>query len=147
MKRYTIKKSIEIDAPKKKVWKVLSSPEYVNIWTSEFSEGSRVEGDLSIGGTVLYKDKEGNGLIGRVTDKKSNELLKVVFGGILNGGVEDPESVEHGKWNGCADTYMLSERNDVTVLSIESEVPEEYFEPFIPLWDKSLRKIKQLSEW
>jgi hypothetical protein len=147
MKRRTISKSIEIDAPGKKVWEVLLNPDYANIWTSEFSEGSRVEGDFSVGGTVFYKDKDGNGLKGRVADKKPNELLRVVIEGVLNMGIEDPENAEFGKWKGCADAYMLSERDGVTVLSIESDVPEEYFEPFEPLWDKSLRKIKQLSEW
>ena len=147
MKRLTISKSIEIEAPKKKVWEVLLSPEYVNIWTSEFSEGSTVESDWRMGGTVIYKDKDGNGLKGRVTDKKSNELLRVEFEGVLERGAENPDNDEFVMWKGCTDEYMLSERQGVTVLSVESEVPEEYFEPFGPLWDKSLRKIKQIAEW
>jgi uncharacterized protein YndB with AHSA1/START domain len=146
MKKHTIKKSIEINTPKERVWEVLLNPRFVNTWVSEFSEGSQVEADWDVGGTVLYKDRDGNGLKARVADNRPNRLLKVVHEAILNHGVEDPESDDLPKWKGCREAYLLSEKSGVTTLSIESEVPEEYFEPFKPLWDKSLQKIKELAE-
>ena len=146
MKKHTINKSIGIHAPKEKVWDVLINPKFVSTWVSEFSEGSRVEADWDVGGTVLYKDRAGNGLKARVTDNRPNRLLKVVHESILNHGVEDPESDDLPKWRGCKEAYLLSEKGSVTTLSIESEVPEEYFESFKSLWDKSLQKIKELAE-
>jgi uncharacterized protein YndB with AHSA1/START domain len=141
-----IKKSVEINAPKKKVWDVLLNPKFINTWTSEFSEGSHVEAHWSVGGTVLYKDKNGYGLKGKVTDNKPNELLRVEYEAVLRAGVEDYESSEFENWKGCSDTYLLSEKNVVTHLSIESTVPTDYFESFSSLWDKALNKIRELSE-
>lgn len=146
MKKHTINKTVKIDAPKERVWEVLLSPKLVNTWVSEFSEGSHVEADWNVGGTVLYKDRDGNGLKARVTDNRPNQLLKVVHEGILNHSVEDTESDDLPKWRGCGEAYLLLEKGRVTTLSIESEVPEEYFEPFKPLWDKSLEKIRELAE-
>ena len=146
MKKHTIKKSIGIHAPRERVWDVLINPKFVNSWVSEFSEGSQVKADWSVGGTVLYKDRDGNGLKTKVTDNRPNRLLKVVHEGILNHGVEDPESDDLPKWRGCGEAYLLSEKGGVTTLSIESEVPEDYFELFKPLWNKSLQKIKELAD-
>lgn len=147
MKRFTINKSIDISAPKESVWEVLFSPKFINIWSSEFSEGTHVEGYWKLGGTVFFKDKNGDGLKGRVIDNQYCSLLRVEFVGVLKNGVEDPENEELDMWKGCVDAYILTEKDGVTVLSIESEVPEKYFEPFKKPWDRSLRKIKQLSEW
>lgn len=146
-KRFSINKSIDISAPKESVWEVLFSPKSINTWSSEFSEGSRVEGDWELGGTVFFKDKNGEGLKGRVIEKESERLLSVEFVGVLKNGVEDPENEELDMWKGCVDAYILTEKDGVTVLTIESVVPEKYFEPFKKLWDRALRKIRQIAEW
>jgi hypothetical protein len=75
-----------------------------------------------------------------VTDNKPNELLRVEYEAVLRAGVEDYESSEFENWKGCSDTYLLSEKNVVTHLSIESTVPTDYFESFSSLWDKALNK-------
>ncbi len=147
MRRLSISKSIEIRAPKERVWEVLFGPKFINIWSSEFSEGSLVEGDWNLGGTVLFKDKNGEGLKGKVTEHEPVRILKVEFVGVLKNGIEDPGNEEHEMWKGCVDSYILSEHDGTTVLSVESVVPEKYFEPFMKLWDRALRKIRQLAEW
>jgi len=40
MKKEIIKKSIEVNSPKEKVWSVLLVDKFTRIWYSEFSEGS-----------------------------------------------------------------------------------------------------------
>jgi hypothetical protein len=47
---------------------------------------------------------------------------------------------------GGHETYRLSEKNDVTILSVESDMEETYIEQMSTAWDNALQKVKELSE-
>jgi hypothetical protein len=64
----------------------------------------------------------------------------------LSGGIEDYESSQATAVKGGRETYILTERNGITNLSIESDMGEEYFDMMSALWDKALEKIKKLAE-
>ena len=148
MEKHTIKKEIEIDNSVSQVWKVLQSPEYIGQWQNEFCEGSQVEADWNVDGTVLYTDQAGNGLKGQVIVNEPNRFLKVEIVGNLKADIDNHDnSHPENWWIGCSDAYLLSEKDGHTTLSIESEVPsKKYFDEFLLSWDKALRKIKELAE-
>ena len=146
MNRETIHKSVEIDAARENVWRVLTTPVQAGVWMSEFSEGSHVDGDFGPGETLYLKNGEGDGLRGKVTAWSPNERLKIAYDGVLIKGAEAPDSPELEQWNGCFDAYTLSANGEKTILAIESFVPGEYAEVTAELWDKAIQKIKELSE-
>lgn len=146
MSREMIHKSIEIDGSRESVWMVLTTPVHAGVWMSEFSEGSHVDGEFGPGETLYLKNGEGDGLRGKVTAWALGERLKIAYDGVLVKGVETPDSPGNAEWNGCFDAYTLSANGEKTILAIESFVPGEYAEETSGLWDKAIRKIKELSE-
>lgn len=144
--KQTIKKSIEINAPKEKVWNVLLNDKFTRIWYAEFSEGSHAETDWEIGSKAIFKDNSKSGIIGKIIENKANEVLSIEYEGILTDGKEDYESEDAAAVKGWLETYHLSEKNGVILLSIECDMPEKYFDTMSEAWQNALQKIKELSE-
>ena len=146
MKTKKIKKSIDISAPKEKVWDVLLNDKFSRQWYAEFSEGSHAETDWKVGSKVVYTDNSKGGLVGKVIANKPNEELTVEFTGVVYNAVENYDSEDAKAMKGALETYKLSGKSGNTNLAIESDMGEEWFEPMSQAWDKALGKIKSLSE-
>jgi len=146
MKKQTIKKSIDIKAPKEKVWDVMLNYKFTRIWYAEFSEGSHAETDWKLGSKAMFKDSSESGLVGKVIANKPYEVISVEYEGIVIAGIEDYKSESANNVKGGFETYRLKEKDDVTYLSIECDMSEEYFESMSSAWEKALKKVKELSE-
>lgn len=146
MEMQTIKREIDINASKEKVWNVLLDDTFTRAWYKEFSEGTHVETDWEVGSKAVFTDNTGDGLISSVIANKPAELLSMQFEGMVKNGVEDYESAGAKALKGGFETYRLSERNGVTHLAITSDTGADYFEFMAAAWDKALQKIKELSE-
>jgi len=145
MKKFTIKKSITIKAPKENVWRVLVTPKTFAVWGSEFSPNSAMKGEWKHGGSVSYFDDTGMGLTGKVIEFVLYDLVSVEYTVILRDFKPAPD-LDEG-WIGCKETYQLIEKDGVTQLDISTEVPtKEYYDQLDKLWDKVLSKIKELAE-
>lgn len=142
----TIRKSIDINAPKEKVWDVLLKDEFTRIWYSEFSEGSHAVTDWKVGSKAIFKDHSGNGLIAKVIANEPCKLLSIEHQCMLMNGVEDYESKYAKEVKGAKETYKLSEENGITHVDIECDMGPDMFEMMAGAWDKALQKVKELSE-
>ncbi len=142
----TIKKAIDINAPKEKVWEVLMKDELNRIWYAEFMEGTYAETDWKVGSKAVFKDQTNSGMINRVLVNKPNELLSMEVLGFVADGVEDYESEAVKSVQGGKETYQLTDNEGVTHLAIESGMSEEMFESMSASWEKALQKIKELAE-
>jgi uncharacterized protein YndB with AHSA1/START domain len=142
----TIKKTIDIRAPREKVWEVLFSDNYTRIWYAIFSEGTYAETDWQPGSKTVFRDKSGFGMVGRIVTGQPYEKLSIEFEGIITDGREDYESTGAQQVKGARETYILSRKEDCTQVSIESDMTEDYFESMSAAWEKALQKVKELSE-
>jgi uncharacterized protein YndB with AHSA1/START domain len=142
----TIKKTIDIQAPKEKVWHVLLDDKFSRIWYAAFSEGTYAETDWKTGSKVVFKDNSNSGLVGRVIANQPNEVLTVEYTGVLTNGVEDYESEQAKAMKGSQEKYRLTEKSGLTHLSIESDMDDEYFDSMSAAWDKALQKVQALAE-
>ena len=146
MEMQTIKKSIEIKAPKEKVWDVLLQDQFNRIWYAEFSEGTYAETDWQVGSKVVFSDHSGSGLLGKVVINQPAEVLSVEYQGMVNNGTEDYESADAQAMKGVHETYRLVEKDGMTQLAIELDMGAEYFDFMSAAWEKALQKIKELAE-
>ena len=142
----TIKKSIGIDAPKEKVWAVLIQEPYNLDWYEEFSPGTRAESDWKPDSKVIFKDPKGNGMVTRIESFIPHTLISLRYEAGINEGVEDYTSEMIASMKGGHEIYRLSGDNGKTLLSIESDMTEEYFDMMSEAWDRALEKIKAMSE-
>lgn len=146
METMLIKKSIDIHAPKEKIWNVLMDDHYSRQWYAEFSAGTYAETDWNEGSKVVFQDDSKSGIIGIIESNKPGEELIIEYTGMLRNGIEDFESPDAQLVKGFRECYWLTENGDNIRLDIESDMGSEYFEMMSEAWDKALLKIKDFSE-
>jgi len=146
MEKVLIKKSIDINAPREKIWHVLTDDALLRDWYNAFQAGSYAETDWKEGSKVIFRDSEGNGMIGKIAVNKPYEIISTEFQGMLVNGKEDTESQEANNIKGYFETYRISGTSNNNRLDIELDTSDEYADMFNNMWDKALQRIKELAE-
>jgi uncharacterized protein YndB with AHSA1/START domain len=103
--------SVNIDAPKEKVWEALWTKGKYETWTAVFSEGSTVETDWKEGSKILFTDGKGSGMVSKIAANKPNEYMSFKHLGEIKDGVEDTTSEKVKQWQGSHENYTLKEEN------------------------------------
>jgi len=140
--------SVNINAPKEKVWEVLWDDSSYREWTRVFNEGSHAETDNWKEGSrvkFLSADKQ-DGMLSEVAANRPNEYMSFRHLGVVKDGKEDTESEEVKQWAGSTENYTLEEDNGATKLKVDMDINDEYKEYFDKTWPKALDRVKTLSE-
>ena len=139
--------SIDINAPREKVWKTLWEDSSYRKWTSVFMEGSCVETDnWKEGSKVLFLDGKGSGMVSKVVVNKPNEYMSFEHLGEVKDGIEDTSSEKVKIWAGSKENYTLKDAGGKTELTVDMDIAEDYKEMFQNMWPKAMEQIKVLSE-
>ncbi|MBZ0202470.1 MAG: SRPBCC domain-containing protein [Ignavibacteria bacterium] len=146
MSKQKLNFSIEINAPKEKIWNVLLQDETYRKWTSAFCEGSYAEGNWDEGSKMIFTSQQGEGMLSRIKLHRPNEIITMEHYGMLKNNVEDLESDEAKKWSGSEETYILEPSGSGVKLKVEVDVEDEYAEWFKKAWETALDKVRELSE-
>lgn len=141
-----IDKEIDVDAPRERVWDVLTGEATYRQWTAEFAEGSYAETDWQEGSSVRFLGPDGTGLVGRVVTNRRPELLDVEYTGVVGGGDDDTTSELARLWSGTHETYRLAEAGGGTHLAISAPVEDAYYDDMVAAWDRALARVKELAE-
>jgi len=138
--------SININAPREKVWGVLFDDKTYRIWAAEFMPGSYAETDWKTGSKTLFLASEGNGMISRIAESRANEYLSIEHLGMVKDGKEDLESDEVKGWAGAHENYTLTGNGSNTELKIDMDADQQWKDYFLQTWPKALDKVKELAE-
>lgn len=142
--------SINIHAPKEKVWDVMLDEESYKKWTDVFMAGSYYEGDWSEGSKILFlaPDESGKmgGMVSRIKENRKYEYVSIEHLGMVQNGIEDTSSDDVKKWAGALENYTFKENNGTTEVLVDLDSNEEYKEMFEEMWQKALLKLKKLAE-
>ena len=144
-----LKFEIDIMAPKEKVWDVLWNDETYRKWTSAFNEGSYAVSDWNEGSEIQFlgPGENGEGGMFSVIDKKvPAEFMSFKHLGVIKDGVALPMDEETKQWTGAMENYHLSERNDLTHLTVDLDTVESHADYFNDMFPKALQIVKELSE-
>lgn len=139
-----MKFSIEIEAPRKKIWEVLWGEKTFRDWASIIDEGTYMVGELKEGSEVQFISSVGGyGVTSLVEKLIPNEYVSFRH----NADTQDSGSKEREKeWTGGTESYSLAENEGVTTLTVEVDVPPEQEETFKERQPKALEHIKLLAE-
>ena len=139
MKKLFLEKSVEINAPASKVWKVLTDPaqEYSKEWRHD---SVTLESDWKLGSPMHWKFGNGISAEGKILAIKPYTLLSFSF----KGGAPHPVD----------ETFRLKESEEHTTLTVligdfgkDSTLKLYYYPRAVEAWDKYfLPKIKELAE-
>lgn len=142
--------SIEINAPKEKVWKTMLDDATYRQWTEVFSPGSYYTGSWEKGSEIIFLgvDEKGNksGMIGKVNDNRPNEFISLGFLGEVANGVEDRTSDKVKTYADGHENYSFSEKDGVTKLEIDTTSTDEFSQMMEDMWLKGLKKLKEMCE-
>lgn len=138
--------SIGINAPKEKVWKTMLDQDTYRQWTSAFHEGSDYKGSWEKGSKILFLDPKGSGMVSRIAENKRYAFISIEHLGFVNNGEEDLESDEVKAFAGAHENYSFKEKDGVTEVAVDLEIPDKYEDMFKDMWPKALSKLKELAE-
>ncbi len=145
----TLNFSIQINAPKEKVWNTMLEDATYREWTKPFNETSYYKGDWSEGSKILFLgtdpktgEHEG-GMVSRIAKNIPFEHVSIQHLGMIENGIEKPwEEEGYGFEN-----YTFVEKEGGTEVLIElTNIPEEYSEMMNDMWPKALEVLKNLAE-
>jgi len=138
--------SIDINAPREKIWGILWSDSNYREWTSVFAEGSKAETDWKKGSKALFLDGKGDGMVSTIVENIPNEFMSIKHLGEIKNGIEDTESERVQQWAGALENDTLKTLNGKTKLTVDMDIAEEYMDYFMTTWPKAMEKIKELAE-
>ncbi len=136
--------TIKINAPKEKVWDTLWNDTTFRDWAGFIDEGTYLVGELKEGNEVQFISSVGGfGVTSKIINLISNEFISFHH----NSDTEDFGGKEREEeWTGGTESYLLTETNGVTTLTLESDVPPSQEEMSKDRFPKALERIRFLSE-
>ena len=141
-----MKFSVQINAPREKVWDILWDDKGYREWTKVFHEGSYAETDWKEGSDVRFLTPEGSGMYSTIASKKPNEFMSFRHIGEVKGGVNQPIDEKTKEWSGALENYTLRDASGGTELIAELDMSEEHAGYFKDVFPKALDKVKELAE-
>ena len=134
--------TVDIDAPRERVWAVLWDDKTYRDWTSAFMEGSHAVGDWKEGGKIQFLDPNGNGMAAIIDKKVPNERMTFRHIAEIKEGKEHPAP---SSWANAREEYTLKDNGRGTTLTIDTDAAEEYQEAFEKAFPKALQRLKELA--
>lgn len=144
--------SIDINAPKEKVYNAMLKEYPYRAWMQVFGPGSHYVGDWGEGSKILFlaPDENGkmSGMIARIKENRPYEYVSIEYLGIVEDGKEDTTSDEAKKVAEGLESYTYKDKDGKTELLVDIDVQEEeeYVEMFQELWPQALERLKRIVE-
>jgi len=144
--------TIDINAPKEKVWKVMLENKTYREWTGAFHEGSYYQGSWDKGSDIKFlAEDEGklSGMASKIVENIPNEYISIEHIGEVVDGVVDTSSEGAKQWVGAHENYIFKEKDGITKVTIELEgegVHKDMAEMLEGMWPKALQKLKEIAE-
>jgi hypothetical protein len=139
--------SININAPKDKVWDTMLNLDTYKQWAKAFSPESQYRGEWKEGEHINFIDPNMGGTRALLEECKPHERIQARHVALVgkDGGLET-ESDMAKKWIGARETYSFDQEDGGTVLNVTVNTHEDFEGMFNDGWPKALDTLKILCE-
>jgi hypothetical protein len=141
-----LKFTIDIHAPKEKVWNSLWEDANYRNWVSVFSPDCYAESDWNEGSKILFLGPNGGGMYSLIEKKTPNEFMSFKHLGEVKDFKELPNDEKSESWNGSHENYTLTSNGNGTHLLVELDAVDEFVDYFKNTFPKALQKVKEIAE-
>lgn len=136
--------SIEIKAPREKVWTTLWEDKTFRDWANIIDEGMYLVGEMREGNEVQFiSSVNGYGVTSLVEKLVPNEFVLLRQ---MTDTTESGKKEREKEWAGGTESYSLAEKDGITILTVATDVPPEQVETFTVRLPKALERVKILAE-
>lgn len=141
---------ITIDSTPEKVFRTILDDEAFRKWTSVFNPDSHFTGSWDKRKKILFLGKDSDGYTGgmlcRIRENIPGKFLSIESLGEIIEGKEITTGKRAEIWRGSLENYTLSPAGKKTLLSVDTDIPEDFRASFLELWPEALAKLKSLCE-
>ncbi len=139
--------SIEIAAPRERVWACFTDPGLYNQWANAFSSESQFVGSWEPGSTMLFWDPNmgGTKAVLDVVDAPSKIVARHI-GLVDKEQNDDPDNEMADKWVGSVETYDFEVTDKGTLFTVTTETDAFFKAMFDDMWTRGLESLKTLAE-
>jgi uncharacterized protein YndB with AHSA1/START domain len=135
--------SVDIAAPRDKVWQVLWDDASYRDWTSVFAEGSYAVSDWNEGSPIQFIDPaSGNGMAAVIEKKRPGEFMSFRHEAEIKDGTVQPPAA----WSGAHENYLLTANDGRTTLRVDLDAADEHRQMFEEKFPQALTRVKNLAE-
>jgi hypothetical protein len=136
--------SIEIKAPRERVWNTLWEDKTFRNWGNIIDEGMYLVGEIKEGNEVQFiSSVSGYGVTSLVEKLVRGELVSFrQMADTKDSGKQEREK----EWTGGTESYSLAENDGITTLTVAIDVPPGQEETFKVRFPKALERVKVLAE-
>ena len=136
--------SIEIKAPRERVWNTLWEDKTFRDWANIIDEGMYIVGEIKEGNEVQFiSSVSGYGVTSLVEKLAQNEFISFrQMADTKDSGEREREK----EWTGGTESYSLAENDGVTTLTVDIDVPPGQEETFKIRFPRALERVKILAE-
>ncbi|MGA9212775.1 SRPBCC domain-containing protein [Kaistella sp.] len=134
--------SIDINAPKEKVWDILWNDQSYRKWTAIFIPGSYYEGELKEGNDIRFLSPGLHGIFAMVQKVIPFKSMHFVHFGLVLDGISQGKTFAEN----AIEYYDLYEIEQGTKLIVTIRTEDEYITYFSNSFPRALNAVKQLSE-
>jgi uncharacterized protein YndB with AHSA1/START domain len=135
--------SVLINAPKQKVWDTLWQDGTFREWAGIIDPGTHKVGELKEGNEIQFISGNGYGVTSLVEKLVAGEYVLLRHQADTQ---EEGKQEREKEWTGGNENYALLEKEGVTTLTAEFDVPPELEEYFRDNYPKALERVKVLAE-
>ena len=138
---------ININAPRAKVWAVLSTPALIWKWADVFGgTPSNFSCDLKEGGELRFWNEDGDGLVGRCLRCVPRAYIEFEYVAAVKHHKIAVLAGDWAEWKGLRNSLSMLVDGEETSLAARSESAESMRGFFAEKWPLALEKIKELAE-
>lgn len=135
--------SIDIAAPRDKVWRVLWDDASFRDWSSVFAEGSYAVSDWNEGSQIQFIDPSSrSGMSSVIEKKRPGEFISFRHEAEIKDGKVQPPA----QWSGAHENYTLTGQGGRTTVNVDLDAPDEYRQMFEDKFPQALQRVKTLAE-
>lgn len=141
---------ITIDNAPENIFRIMLDRVAYSDWTSVFNPTSRFSGSWEKGEKILFigTDAEGKsgGMVCRIRENIPGRFISIESLHEIVDGKEVTGDDRTSAWHGALENYSLIPVGSKTLLSVDTDVPEEMKSFLTETWPKALEKLKTLCE-
>jgi len=136
--------SLEIKAPRERVWNTLWEDKTFRDWGNIIDEGQYMVGEMKEGNEVQFISSVGGyGVTSLIEKLVESEFVSFrQMADTKDSGEREREK----EWTGGTESYSLAENDGVTTLTVNIDVPAGQEETFKARFPKALERVKILAE-